>query len=964
MKKQLLLTTFLLLFFNSFSQELTIEIDHIINPACYNLQEGEVQFTSTGGTPPYSYNLINGSGVTISSGSNPIFSELTSGFYSIQVIDSTNETASIEFTIEEPSFLEVEIINYDVTCEGTNDGGINITATGGTPPYSYSLDLNNYQTENTFTNLATGTYTVQTVDANGCIYSQRINIKKSILNARIKTDNITCNGNNDGQINIIDPRGGTSPYSYSLNGGDFQTENTFTNLAPGTYTIEVQDLNACTYLNEVSISEPNSLNSTTTTNNIICSTSNDGEINITTTGGTPPYSYSLNGNDFQTENTFTNLAPGTYTVQTVDANACTYLNEISIVKPSFLEAEIISYDVTCNGNNDGGINITATRGTPPYSYSLNGNDFQTENAFTNLAAGNYTVQTVDANGCIVFESINIKESPSLNATINTNNITCNGSNDGQINIIATGGIPPYSYSLNGGDSQNDNVFANLAAGTYTIEVQDLNACTYLNEVSIVEPTSLNSTTTTNNIICSTSNDGEINITTTGGTPPYSYSLNGNNFQTENTFTNLAPGTYTVQTVDANACTYLNEISIVEPPFLEAEIINYDVTCNGNNDGGINVTATGGTPPYLYALDQNDFQTENTFPNLAVGTYTVQIIDANGCIYSERISIKESLSLNATTTITSNITCNGSNDGEINITATDGTPPYSYSLNGGDFQNDNVFTNLAAGTYTIEVQDANACINSIITTIDQPDVLTISSVDVTPSGNEPSGKISIETIGGTPPYMYSIDGNNFTSSNEFLDLTSGTYTITVQDTNGCSTNLSVTLNQVDIDNSINQVSDQLEVTYKNATSYQWINVDTKTRVTGATSSSFKPSESGNYQAEMTILVATTRTASNKKTIINNRKASQIILSPVIAFNINTLSTEDIEENNFKVYPNPTVNFINLPSKFLGDDYIIYTILGKEVDKGKITSTKLTVKSLYEGIYFLKIKEYAPLKFIKK
>ena len=819
MKKKLLLTSFLLFFFNSFSQDLSIEINNVKNNTlCSGFSDGEVLFTSSGGTPPYNYNLIEDfSGTVILNSLEPIFSGLSPSFYTIQVTDSNNEITTASFTIEDviPLYITATIIRNASCFE--NDGEIIATSFGGTPPYSYALNGGPFQSNEIFTNLSAGTHSIEVQDANGCsnLTEVIIDIPPSPLNITTASNDVSCNGLSDGAINIS-VTGGIPPYSYSLNGNAFQSSNIFTNLISGTYSIEVQDINDCINSTTTTVNEPTSITGTTTTT--------ENTITLTATGGNIPYQYSIdNGANFQSSPVFTNLTSGNYNPIVRDAYGClaTLANTVIENKPPLHVYTNIVNPILCSGFNLADVQVEVINGTPPFNYEILANysntsliSYSSTNSFffiPSLNAGIYDLTITDSNNKTITSTFTIEDVIPLDITATIiRNVSC-FENYGEIIATSTGGLPPYSYALNGGAFQSNEVFTNLSAGTHFIEVQDANGCSNLTEVIIDIPSPLNITTVSN-----------------------------------------------------------------------------DVSCNGLSDGAINISVTGGIPPY------------------------------------------------------------------------------SYSLNGNAFQSSDIFTNLISGTYYIEVQDTNGCINSTTTTVNEPDALIISSIDITPSGNEPSGIISIEATGGTAPYSYSINGNSFLSSNNFSGLASGTYTLIAQDSNRCnSLNFTITLNQLDIDNSITQESNELEATYKNAVSYQWINADTKTRISEAVTSTFKPSESGKYQVEMTVTESATRTVINKKTVIQNRTVSQIVLSPIIEFNINaTLSNEDIKKNNFSIYPNPTVNFINVPSNLLDEGYKIYTILGTEVSNGKIESSRINVESLSQGIYFLKVKQYSPLKFIKK
>lgn len=1070
------------------------------NVTCFGNSDGKIQVYINGGTPPYTCKVLdmeNNPLYTKTGDNRPFtFSNMPAGEYIIEVTDSNNITDTFSSAIisQPVNNLAQSTVITNPACNGESSGQINATATGGWGGYQYQLDdrltgvvIATYSSNNHFTNLTAGDYTLSVKDLNGCTVFSTITIEEPTVLVGIA--NLTSSNT----ITISSVTGGQPPYQYSIDGGTtFTTSPIFSDLDNGTYTSIIKDANDCTTnLSSIVISSnefPNlsddSITATQNTSIVINMYTNDtniptngslttdtptnGTVIINDPNGTPndPSDDVLTyipDMDFNGTDTFTYTICDTNIPSNCDT--ATVVIIVESLEPLLITGISIT-DFSCEVADAIAV-VNVIGGTPPYNYELS-NDItgaillnSTNNIFSNLPEGNYSVKVTDSNNNLDISQFAINTPISLEITAANSIINCDGENNGEIIVTSTGGNPPYSYTLNGSSLQTENIFTNLSPGTYSIDVQDVNNCTASTIITLDTPSPIISNT---EIIGNTAT-----ISTTGGTPPYEYSIDaGNTFTTSSTFSNLNEGAYDVVVRDHNGCFEIfpfsiainpiavidfittiqntsviipiltNDINISQHDLLtfnqssngsislddsgtpndisddiliytpnnnfigtdefiytlcdvnftncstasvtinvksnsfSIDVITNDATCASNNNGIIEVNVNGGTPPYNFELMDTGTntitsRTSNIFTRLLAGEYIIKVTDSNNVFETlQGIIINEPPLL--TTTLTANqISCNGSADGSITIDATGGSGSYVYEINTvpGRFQSENTFTNLIPGFYEVTIQDENGCFKIMQAEINEPSVVTITLVETTSSGNQPSGFISIEATGGLPPYSYSIDGNNFISSNEFLDLASGTYNLSAQDSNGCnSLNLTVTLNQIDIDNSVMQESDELEATYKNATSYQWINVDTKTRIPGATSSSFKPSESGRYQVEMTISESATRTVVNNKTVINNKTVSQVVLSPIVEFNIDTLSTEDIEENNFKVYPNPTTEFINLPSELLGEDYKIYTILGREVDHGKIESTKLLVESLSEGIYFLKIKRYTPVKFIKK
>ena len=443
----------------------------------------------------------------------------------------------------------------------------------------------------------------------------------------------------------------------------------------------------------------------------------DGEIyGIGSSGGAPPYEYSLNGGTFQSSNAFTGQVAGTYTLTIRDDDGCTTtLSGLTITEPPVLSGADSLIMVTCNGDDNGEIHVIgSTGGTPGYTYSTDGISFGPSPSFTGLAPGTYTVTQMDANGCTnTLSSLAISEPTPLSASDSAINVVSCLLNDGELYVTgATGGIGPYEYSIDGITYGPSNAFTGLPTGSYTLYTRDQNGCIHTILSNITSPSGLTASSVTVDATCNASTDGEITISGTGGgTAPYQYDI-GSGFQVSNTFSGLSAGVYNVTVQDAGGCEFiLSAITITEPASISTSPTLTDISCNGAGDGIIAVSGTiGGTSPYMYSIDGSTYGPGTTFSGLAPGTYSIYLQDVNGCTDTLfGLSLTEPAVLSATNTV-SEVTCNGFTDGEISVTSpAGGTAPYEYSLDGITFQPSSLFTGLSGGTETITVRDANGCL---------------------------------------------------------------------------------------------------------------------------------------------------------------------------------------------------------------------------------------------------------------
>ncbi|MBL0048064.1 MAG: gliding motility-associated C-terminal domain-containing protein [Bacteroidetes bacterium] len=778
------------------------------NVLCNGGNTGSITINATGGTAPLQYS-ING-GTSFQAGN--VFAALTAATYNVLVKDANNCQVTTTVTITEPPLLAITSTpQQNVLCNGGNTGSITINATGGTSPLQYSINGGtSFQAGNVFSTLTAAAYNIVVKDANNCQVTSTVTITEPPLLTITSTpqQNVLCNGGNTGSI-TINATGGTAPLQYSINGGtSFQAGNVFAALTSATYNIVVKDANNCQVTTTVTITEPLVLAITSTPQqNVLCNGGNSGSITINATGGTSPLQYSINGGtSFQAGNLFAALTAATYNIVVKDANNCQVTTTVTITEPLVLAiTSTPQQNVLCNGGNTGSITINTTGGTAPLQYSINGGtSFQAGNLFSTLTAATYNVLVKDANNCQVTSTVTITEPPLLTITSTPQqNVLCNGGNTGSITINATGGTAPLQYSINGGTSfQAGNVFAALTAATYNVLVKDANNCQVTTTVTIAEPPLLTITSTPQqNVLCNGGNTGSITINATGGAAPLQYSINGStSFQAGNVFSTLTAATYNVVVKDANNCQVTTTVTITEQPLLTiTSTPQQNVLCNGGNTGSITINATGGTSPLQYSINGGtSFQAGNVFSTLTAAANNIVVKDANNCQVTSTVTITEPTLLTIITTPQQNVLCNGGNTGSITINATGGTAPLQYSINGGtSFQAGNLFATLTAATYNIVVKDANNCQVTTTVTITEPLVLAITSTpqqNVLCNGGN-TGSITINAIGGTAPFQYSINGGtNFQAGNVFSTLTAATYNIVVKDANNCQVTTTVTITE--------------------------------------------------------------------------------------------------------------------------------------------------------------------------
>jgi hypothetical protein len=759
-----------------------------INVSCNGGSNGSATVSATGGTGVYTY-LWSPSGGTADTANG-----LSAGTYTVTVTDASSCQTTQSFTITEPAALVASAsAQTNVSCNGGSNGSATVSVFGGTPGYTYSWAPAG-GTADTATGLSSGTYTVTITDANGCTATQSVTIAEPavLVASPISQTNIACNGGATGSATVMATGGtGTYTYSWSPSGGTADTAN---GLSAGTYTATVTDANDCTATQTFTITEPTAIiTSVSSQTNVSCFSGTNGSATVNATGGTPGYTYSWSPSG-GTADTASGLSAGTYTVTITDANGCNATQSVTITEPSLITTSIAAQtNVSCNGGSNGSATVSATGGTGAYTYlwSPSGGTADTANG---LSAGTYTATVTDANGCTATQSFTITEPAALAASASAQiNVSCNGGSNGSATVSVTGGTPGYTYSWAPAGGTADTA-TGLSAGTYTVTITDANGCTATQSFTIAEPAVLvASPISQTNIACNGGATGSATVTATGGTGAYTYSWSPSG-GTADTANGLSAGTYTATVTDANGCTATQTFTITEPTAIITSVSSQtNVSCFSGTNGSATVTATGGTPGYTYSWSPSG-GTADTATGLSAGTYTVIITDANGCTATQSITITEPSLVTTSIATQTNVSCNGGSNGSATITATGGSGIYTYSWSPSGGTGDTA-NGLTAGTYTVTVTDENGCTATQSVTITEPLVLSASIGGQTEvscnSGSDGSATVSV--TGGTGAYTYSwapFGGTADTANG----LAAGTYTVTITDSNGCTTTQSFTITE--------------------------------------------------------------------------------------------------------------------------------------------------------------------------
>lgn len=760
----------------------------IKNVGCVGESNGEGRFIVDGFSGTYSYQ-IDGDPVVTGQTANIIpLNGLSAGSYTITVTDEvTNCTETATLTISEPSsHLAIAPIWTDMSCQNNNRGAVNANASGGWGGFRYTLTRPNGttvgpQNNANFTGLtdASGPYTITVIDGGGCRVSASHTF--TALTAPILTLDTgasdLCFDGEDATTLVVHASGGDGNYEYRINNGPWEAGGataTFPDLGIRNHTIEVRDGNNCGDSVTRQI-RPQTTTTVSIQEELRCSLvpgGGDANIRVNINNGNPPYAFyavNYNGGGYGPDTVisgstflYTTGNPGTYRFRITDGFGCTVeTNEVPISPADPIGATADVTDPRCGDPNTGMVELVPdfTLGVPPYQFSTDGSTYTNQAVYGNLAPGNYTYYVRDSRGCFIAVPFTVgPPTAGVDATVTPNDAVCSaGVSTGSISVTAVNdGVAPYTYTL-------------------------LNAA-------------------------------GISVATIGPTAS----------TTEN-FPNLAQGTYTVVTTDAAGCEDRDLVMIDQNTIDLVPVLTTDpLDCSTAFTYVVDIV--GGTPNYQIGLLSGplgppnvDVDTHDFTGQIQYGvTYFVEVIDALGCRYIERIDPIPGPSLTVTANATS-ASCDSSGNGTISYSVS-GASGSNISISLYDTDTGNLIfgpvnvpaggpfpdlTDLLPGNYQIIAQDiSNSCRGEALVAIEQ-DIPTISIDSNTNANcNDPNGHLVVRGVGGMGPYQFSVVPQSSPAGTYSTDtahnLIPGFYDIYIRDANGCE---SFITREIAMDNGI-------------------------------------------------------------------------------------------------------------------------------------------------------------------
>ncbi|MEO0338296.1 MAG: gliding motility-associated C-terminal domain-containing protein [Bacteroidota bacterium] len=813
--------------------------------------DGLITVRVTQGVPPYNITFTPPVGAPINVTLNAenqtaSFPDLPGGDYTIRVEDSNPGMANLvveTLTVVEPVgfTVRVEALN-DVSCDGFTDGAVFAEIVSGgvqtgapTDNFTFTWNIPTAMNTDTLRNLPSGTYAVTVTDVNGCSSMQDEIVDSEppvvIPDSTVTIGLASCSGVADGSISLRAKLGNNMGGIYIYDWEDFGRDTTVTtsisNVEPGTYRVTVFDDNGCTYTDSVTVGAQKELRIDDTVVDISCNSFGDGSITleaitVPTFSATPPFTFNWTGagteNPIETQTTsqVDSLDAGTYEVTMSDADGCSISATYMISEPDTLmvmEDSIVGE--TCPTGMDGFASVEVTGGTGPYTYQWDDPAMQTDSFASGLVADTLRVIVTDANSCIdSLEVIVGQQAGPQIISFASDSVSCPGDMNGILTVQAqngNGNITGYSWS-NGVSGPNATQIDNLSPGIYTLTITADDGCFTVQDAAVIDPAPLQiDNINDNSPTCPGFANGSLNVVITGGTMPYSYTWNDGEMFDFSLRNGLAAGNYEVTVVDANNCAPLLVSGTVSDPASIvvdfSDILGVDCA-EGNCNGEARATARlsdNSTQMFNFnwVSGATAMDTSNLLATgLCAGENTVVVTDESGCTVIDTVLIPSPDSIVLTLSGV-DPTCNAFTDGSAAVAAMGGTPGFQFNWTNLGQMQDSVSL-LGAGTYTIEVTDANGCIKTDSVTLIEPDVLDLT-VDQTltsdPSCSDTNDGIIAVSINdssainplGPSPFNWS--GGIAAGDASIADnLAAGTYAVTVTDVEGCTDTLTITLTQ--------------------------------------------------------------------------------------------------------------------------------------------------------------------------
>jgi len=772
------------------SEPLPLTYDaELLEPRCSNTPDGQIALSVFGGSPTYTIRWEDGfSGTTRNN--------LAIGLYPFTITDANGCTLTDSISLEGPAPLSVVTDSVrNISCHGEADGYLAVAAEGGTSPYQYQWSTGSNR--RIIGGLEQQFYTVTITDFKECTATRSYPISEpDPVRLRIEEERPPiCIGDSSGLIRVR-ASGGRPPYTYSWAGG--QTGANRPQLTVGTYLVVATDASGCTTDTlEIILSAASAIEVTADITNALCTGRTDGRI-VLSPAGSAPFQFQWERGDVS--GTLQNAATGVYPVRITDTNGC--LLDTSFVVGALSEPIQPVFSLVqpqCAGAMDGRISVTIS-GTPrqPLQYEWNDGPFVKDRL--RIGTGDYQVTITDDLGCqTTSDTLRIQSPDPIQIDVaGRGDILCQGDDNGFLELDVSGGVEPYEYTWTGSADTTSGIYG-LDAGQYRVFVTDANGCPAQESFNLLDPSRLEAEVDViQGNICIGDSSNRLSLQVQGGLQPYQFSWSTGSM--DNELRNVEPGAYSVTVSDANGCIEQIPAIKLRDPGEALQLVHFqaaDISCFGARDGRLSVQIQGGTAPYRYLFSNAELiRTESNsvaLPDLPANSgYRVTVVDANGCVInSPSVPVREPTPLSVRRDSIQQNTCFGAEEGAIFVTAQGGTLPYTYSWfnsEGTFVSNQSDLQRAGAGTYQLIVADQRQCADTLQTArieeMSSPVRITDTTLINARCRDESSGAVRLQLIGGAPPYQY--QWSNGSTTQNLLNVPSGSYSLTITDTDTCRT----------------------------------------------------------------------------------------------------------------------------------------------------------------------------------
>lgn len=737
------------------------------NVTCFGGINGSVRLEGTGGTPAYQFS-VNGSPFSNSF----FFPGLAAGPIVAVVQDGNFCTDTLLLNLTQPPAISGTVVaQTDVSCAGNSDGTATFRATGGTGAYSFIVN-GVLIADSVATGLSTGSYQVVAVDQAGCTdtFSFFMSSPLPVSLTAAQVNDVRCFGETNGSISLA-VVGGSGGYLFGLVNQPLAASPVLPSLAPGNYIAVVADVNGCTDSLGFSIQEPALLELfPPAVTDPLCANTATGLVTLLSSGGNGGNTWQLLPGTPVVSPAFLNLPAGIYRFAVIDSLGCTDSVTVTLTDPPTLGVAIDSVtNISCFGNSTGEIFLSGNGGVGNYQYALGNGVFQPAPFFELLAADTFIVRIRDGNGCDAQDTAVLTQNPRLFVfPAELLPIRCAGDANGRLVAGGSGGTGLLTFSLNNSPFSTDSLFEPLGPGNYALIIQDSLGCLEDFVFSLTDPDSLELSLQTLDVVCFGENNGRIVASTTGGTRPFTFSLNGAPFQVGGIYPNLGPGTYQVTVQDSNGCTAtLPPVAINEPALLELSLQSDNPDCFNGRDGSILALGTGGLGAYRFSFNGSAFTSAGLRTGLTAGPYVVVLTDDNNCRDTVSLSLVQPERIEIVADSVKDAFCS-LNNGFASVAVAGGTGLLAVRWNTQPPVEGLQVGSLFPGTYTARVTDANGCVDSLRVTVND-DPAAVAAFVTDPPADEPIplSQASItfinQTVGGISYFWSFGDGFGFSEN---------------------------------------------------------------------------------------------------------------------------------------------------------------------------------------------------------